>query len=32
MIRTIKTGLAFTALLQPTLQAQDAMKHDKTAR
>ena len=33
MIRTIKTGLAFTALagaflLQPTLRAQDAMKQD----
>src|SRR5258707_427167 len=34
MIRTIKTGLAFTALagaflLQPTLRAQDDMKQDK---
>jgi len=33
MIRTIKTGLAFTALagaflLQPTLRAQDAMKQE----
>jgi pentapeptide MXKDX repeat protein len=33
MVRTIKTGLAFTALagaflLQPSLRAQDSMKHD----